>query len=201
MKKSYVFTIALLLIIFISGCRGSISNGNNGNVATTTTFREQQPGTYTLKVGEGISVAGKSIKVIEVASSNGLVALNVDGDVVEFPITRIHKVVRNLEIQTIRVDYGRTPQDHSATIDVQLFQLGQNEFYMKADEVITVGGTQVKFRDLSKNDAARLSINTQEELLQLGETKAVMNLIITHKKAFDDPVKANRYAVFEIKTV
>ncbi len=200
MKKSYVFAIALLLIIFISGCRGSIGNGN-GNVATTTTFREQQPGTYTLKVGEGIAVDGKSIKVVEVSSANGLVALSVDGDLVEFPITRLHKVVRTLEIQTIRVDYGRTPQDHSATIDVQLFQLGQNEFYMKADEVITVGGTQVKLRDLTNNDGARLSVNTQDELVQLGETKAVMNLIITHKKAFDDPVKANRYAVLEIKSV
>ena len=199
MKKSYVFAIALLLIVFISGCRGPVSN--NGNVATTTTFREQQAGTYTLKVGEGISVDGKAIKVVEVSSANGLVVMNVDGDVVEFPITRLHKVVRNLEIQTIRVDYGRTPQDHSATIDVQLFQLGENEFYMKADDVITVGGTQVKFRDLTNQDGARLSINTQDELVQLGETKTVLNLIITHKKAFDDPVKANRYAVFEIKSV
>ncbi len=198
MKKSYVFAIALLLIIFISGCRGSVSNGN---VATTTAFREQQAGTYTLKVGEGIAVDGKAIKLVEVSSANGLVVLNVDGTLVEFPITRLHKVVRNLEIQTIRVDYGRTPQDHTATIDVQLFKLGENEFYMKADEFITVSGTQVKFRDLTNNDGARLSVNTQDELVQLGETKTVLNLIITHKKAFDDPVKANRYAVLEIKAV
>ncbi len=198
MKKSYIYAIALLFIVFIAGCRSSVGNGN---VATTTTFREQQAGTYTLKVGEGIAVDGKAIKVVEVSSANGLVALSVDGTLVEFPITRLHKVVRNLEIQTIRVDYGRTPQDHSATIDVQLFQLAQNEFYMKADDVITVSGTQVKFRDLTNSDGARLSVNTQDELIQLGETKSVMNLIITHKKAFDDPVKANRYAVLEIKAV
>lgn len=201
MKRSYLLAILIILVIFISGCRAGRPVGG-GNVPTTTTFREQQPGTYTLKVGDGISVSGKTIKLLEVSSANGLVTLNVDGEVVEFPITRLAKVVRNLEIQTIRVDYGKTPEDNTATIDIKLFQVGQNEYYMQAGQSVTVAGTVVKFDDLTKTDGVRLTISTSQSIvLEQGQSQNVLNLQITYKKVYDNPVKINRYALIEIKSV
>ncbi len=201
MNKPFILISLLLLTAILSGC-GTSFQKSNGQIATTTVFSDQQPGTYTIKSGEGISIAGKVIKVLDVRSSDGLVSLYVDGDIFEFPATREPKIARNLEIQTIRVDYGQTPNENTVSLDIKLFQLGKDEYYLRAGESVTVANLVVQLDDLTKNDGARITVGREvNDIIDLGQTKNIRTLVITHKRAFDNPVKANRYALLGIKEI
>ena len=203
MKKEYAIFVFLILTIFIAGCIPRQSQ--QGQFTTTSTYQEQQPGIYTLKVGDAVSISNKVVKVLKIDSSNGLVTLNVDGSTYEFEKSRLPKIARNLDIQTIRVDYGQTPAEHTVTLDIKLFEIKENEYYIRASERISVVGNSIVFDDLTRVEGVRLSVSNQQSnqdvIVDLGQTVNVFNLRITHKRAFNNPVKANRYALIEVKQV
>lgn len=206
--RNILFILPIFTLLLIAGCATQPSQDvvlppqdTATTLAPTTTIKIQAAGTVLMTVGDKFNIENKIVELVSVSSADGSVVVKVDGSEKTLATSRVPKLINGLEIETQRVDYGTSPSEHKATFKVTLFRLGENEYYLNAGQRITVGGHEILFRDLTNIDGVDLTVDNTQMRLALGETDSIFDLKITHLKAFNDNLKANKYAVLKIEKI
>ncbi len=205
--KKIILGVSLILIVFLVGCTKQIdrtapSPGGKppfppGFEAPTTTIK-LEAGTYKLMVGEEINYNNHKIKVTRVDSGKGWVYLNIDGSEYLFERTKLAQVFDDVQVQTLKIYFGETPEQYSADVKVEPFSLGENEYYLFTTQEVRKGKYLITFKDITKFGALVIRVNTDDINVDLGKTVTYENLEITNVKIYDASQVYKKSAIIKI---
>jgi len=165
--------------------------------STTSTIIKSPWGIYELHPNEPIEIEGRHLKIIDI-KTDGAIIINIDGYMKEIAETNTPLVFNGLEILAEQLLYGKTPIEHSVTLNIQPFVLQENEFYLFPFKTIEMGGQRLTVLDINRYGEVLIKIGNDNVVVSAQKSKEYKKLIITVKRWFFNSHRNERFIVLQI---
>ena len=132
---------------------------------------QSDPGEYVMGVSDSATVGDKKLKVLSIKREFG-VKVDVNGQQGSILSTKDFEVINGLKVETLKFDFSDLDKP-KATIKVDEFTLGPNEYILLFGTPVTVGNQRVRvqevgddyvFVEVGPNAAQKVLLNTEKSV-------------------------------------
>ena len=196
MKKTL---IGLLLILLVAGCISFDQVKEGAETIKEKIDTELGVTGYDMKVGDSITVDGKTVK-LESFNADYVTVFDVGGQQIEMHETQDPQIVSGIEITIKRFNYDATNlESNSVKVDIKKYvpELDHYIFYLEDEKEFF--GHKIALARLYKEGSIDLMIDNVNPLtLMEEETKEIADIYITNIRPNFRAIASERYVIIKV---